>query len=1363
MTMRPFFWRIVLCLTPVVIAALATWHAWANNLFKLGIDLSGGTILVYEIDTRKQQQRDQESGRSPQENTNLLADALKRRIDPTSTYDIKIRPAGAGGRVEIVLPTGGAERARAAQDAWNELLKRMKERWLDKYKDLKDKDLEITRGHVQELIETIQARIAEHVWKTRVFNDPKIWQDLIARAQNRVPAEDKEDRGWTNLQLAYTPAALASLAGLGASPGRPLVTAAGYGANFASLTPAGRLWSVPVGDLKGLVEALSDELTGIAEPKAIESWVKRQAWNNLLRRVQKEWPGISANDLKGIAPDAFEELVGRIEAKGNVITQAALETLRPLLGPDAVDKGLNDRKKIVAFIEENYGPSPKSIGESISETDREIGRTKDLTVEQVQKIKELVARVGSLEFRILANAHDDKEAIKDASAYINSSASKDELERAAVRGEPPPGPRTSAGDLKEYDIDLPRNNKSRVTYSWVELGPQERTQLGLDNASRNEARESRKRIWDYMHNHLGEAIQIPVPDSTENRLYLQGALFFGREVKDRNMPEEQKHRKMWEYFILTRNPEIDPATGKETPKIDGSYLVNAQAQASEGRPAVHFMFNATGGDLFGTLTRKNVPSGSGPEQSQIKRHLAIILDGLIVSAPTVNSEIRQHGQISGSFTRKEVDNLVNILRSGALPATLKPQPVSETTIASTLGEDSIYSGRQAILLAFGAVVVFMMLYYRFAGIVASVALFANLLLTVGFMVLVQATFTLPGLAGLVLMLGMAVDANVLIYERFREERDRGASLALAIRNGYDRAFPTIIDTHLSSIFTAIVLYVVGNDQLKGFGVSLTVGLIISLFTSLFMTRLIFDFWLSRGWLHKLSMARLLSKPDFDFMGIRYYCFTFTVVLTVVGLAVFLARLPADLNIDFQGGTAFGGQLTKKVTMTELREMLSEERQKEMLRVVDARQEDNEGLKWAIVYQEPGGTKTETREVLLANKVDNKATLIERASILPDPSIEQLLPSSDKTAETDQTPGSRYFTVRTTEKETELVQAQLDRLLREKGKDGKWQELMLKEALEYDLAPLEAKGKEVKLTFTQFDDRSKPADASPSFVTMLLKRELEKAFGVKSVQELPFQIELVGVGRGNGDGQFDKMKLAFTPDLKSDQVAKVKTALERTRVAFEDRPAPDRLENFDSELAAQIRLQAMWAILASWAAIALYLWFRFGSWTFGLAAVLCLIHDLFFTLGIIAFCHYLHGTWFGNLLQLEDFKIDLTAVAALLTLVGYSVNDTIVVFDRIREVRGKNPDLTIEMINDSVNQTLSRTLLTSLTAWLVVVVLYFLGGPGVHLFAFVMVVGVIVGTYSSIYVASPLLLMFGEGTRSRSGVLVRRPATAGAPA
>jgi SecD/SecF fusion protein len=1351
--MRPFFWRFVICLAPVLLAGWVTWHAYENDGFKLGVDLSGGTILVYEIDTRKQQARELEAGGrgDSQADTNLLAEALKRRIDPTATYNIVIRPAGAAGRVEIILPTGGEKRARQAQEKWDKDLAQLKDVW-------HLKELEVGRGKVQELVDRIQSQVAEHTWATKVFNTPQAWNDLLAKAENKwLQLKVEMD---PNLALA-DPMSVTSVLGVAANPGQPKVSV--LPAVLAEARIKLHLNRLRPGQVTELIRLLSGELEGVLQERGIGNWVKEMAWNKLQERIrqQQAWSYITKEELEGIPPDSFEELIGRVEAKGNVFAQAALETLRPLVGALPAGKSLNDRQKIIDFITANYGPTPKEVEASISKvTGQEISSTRDLTVEEVQRIKELVARVGSLEFKILANQTDDAQAIKEGEAQLNNPGNKDALDRAAVRGEPPVGPLVpgNKAKLKEYTIELPHNNKSIVTYGWVELGPQERYAMGLDNAARNDVESRRKKIWDYVHQRLGQAIQVPDPTSPDNRYLLQGALFYSRECKDRNMTEEQRRKKQFEYFVLARNPEIDPATGKETPKIDGSLLQGASVNIAEGRPAVSFVFNAKGGELFGTLTGKNVPSGEGSEESQRKRHLAIVLDGLVMSAPTINSRISTHGQITGSFTRKEVDSLVNILRSGALPATLKPQPVSETTIGATLGPDTIRAGVGAIFWSFIAVVVFMIFYYRFAGIVASTALFGNLLLTVGFMVAVHATFTLPGLAGLVLMLGMAVDANVLIYERLREERDRGASLALAIRNGYDRALPIIIDTHLTGIFTAIVMYIVGNDQLKGFGVSLTVGLIISLFTSLYVTRLLFDYWLSRGWLHKLSMARLIGHTDIDFMGIRYYWFTGTVLLTVVGLALFVARLPGDLNIDFVGGTAYGGQLTKNVNMSELRSLLREDRQKELLAVASVKQEDADGHRFKITYKE-SIDREKSVTVNLANEppgntnAEREADIEQRAGILPDLSIEQTFPSFLK-AEEGKSP---YFTARTSEKETELVQAALDRLLHEQ-EGGKWVALMKKVAMDYQPAQLEAGKRDITLSFTAYGT-GKADYASPSFIKGLFTRDLERTFG-DSIQKLPFQFELTGLGTGQ-EGRYDRIKLAFSPELKGDEVTKVLAALDQTRNAFQARPAPEMLENFDSELASQTRLQAMWAILASWLAIAVYLWFRFGNWTFGLATVLCLIHDLFFTLGIIAFCHYLHGTWLGTILQIEDFKIDLTAVAALLTLVGYSVNDTIVVFDRIREVRGKNPDLTADMINDSVNQTLSRTILTATTVWLVVIVLYLFGGPGVHLFAFVMVVGVVVGTYSSIYVASPLLLMFGEGTRSKTAGLQRQAQPAGA--
>jgi SecD/SecF fusion protein len=280
----------------------------------------------------------------------------------------------------------------------------------------------------------------------------------------------------------------------------------------------------------------------------------------------------------------------------------------------------------------------------------------------------------------------------------------------------------------------------------------------------------------------------------------------------------------------------------------------------------------------------------------------------------------------------------------------------------------------------------------------------------------------------------------------------------------------------------------------------------------------------------------------------------------------------------------------------------------------------------------------------------------------------------------------------------------------------------------------------------------------------VEKLLEREFYVVLQHDPRGVFTLTGSGEAV-EGRYTQMRLDVSRSPEFSQLAAPKPDPEQQKIqretlervlrsaqqTFNNAPEPERLEVFDSQLAADTRQQALFAILASWVAMLLYLWFRFGNWTFGLAAVLCLIHDLSFTLGAIAVCHYLHLVPGMNLLGIQDFKIDLAAVAALLTLVGYSVNDTIVVFDRIREVRGKDPRLTPQMINDSVNQTLGRTVLASLTVFLVAFVLYAFGGEGVHLFSFIMLVGVIVGTYSSIFVASPLLLFFGEGRQERTEV------------
>jgi SecD/SecF fusion protein len=1311
--MKPFFWKILICLIPNLVAGWFVWKATEDYIageggFKLGVDLVGGTILVYEVDATKT--KDMEKGRygtGSTDSTKLLASYLKKRIDPNDLYNIVIRMVGEN-RVEIILPTGGKHRAELAQKAWKQVLKEVAEdpRWAKELKN--DKDVfEVGQGRVDELTERIKTRLEEKKWPALLAAE-ETWKKLVNQALTWYgdPAPKEKE--------------------------------------YKKIKP---------GDYKKLRDDVKQHRIGVENILKI---AREEAWQATLDRLEKKYLDKKANpddkwDPARFSPTRREQLINYLLSNGSKFDQAVQLAVRPLFPPD------KKAREIAQTINDLYGPTTEDIRATINKYYK-TGDKRDVTSEEVERIKELIRRVGKLEFLILANNVDDKEKVEgpngidEAEQYLKELG-KEKLDGFAKRGEAPPTP------TKFYNIKTAKGQTSRVSYRWVELGPPFRKQLGLSND------QTRSGAWRLVAETRGEGaarLVAAIPDSRggESNGYLY---IYSRECKNTNLPEEKRAEKKYEYFVLARNPEIDEDgefVRRGQPKeISGNYLTSARrSQDKYMKPSVAFEFDATGAGMFRDVTRKNVPDEA--HGRRFYRHLAIVLDGLIMSAPTINSVIESRGEISGGFTVEEVNKLVNILRSGALPATLKPQPVSESTMGATLGEDTIKAGVQAVAIAFAAILLFMIVYYRFSGLVACVALLSNLLLTVGFMVAVQATFTLPGLAGLVLMLGMAVDANVLIYERLREERERGASLALAIRNGYDRAFPTIIDTHLTSIFTAIVLYVVGNDQLKGFGVSLTVGLIISLFTSLYMTRLLFDLWLNRGWLHKLSMFKLLSRPNIDFMAIRYYWFTATILLTIFGMLAFIGRGKEGLDIDFVGGTAYGGKLASPKTLKDLRALFTGERQADLLKVASVKELD-QGHKYKITYQEALGKESDrVRTVEFANRPDfptakeREEDVRRRAQELPDWSVEQEFLSSDTRKKSDDE--SSYFTVRTSEKEAKLVQATIDRLLREKQKDGRWVELLARVTLSYKIAeqPREkgARGvTEATLTFSDF--------ASPSFVTNLLNEALAKNIKYRDPNQKGVPFNLGGEGESK-ESHFRTMHLALVNEVP---LAELRATLEETQKEFNDRPPPERLDNFDSALAAKTQGQAILAIVLSWGAILLYLWLRFGSWTFGLAAVLCLIHDLFFTLGMIAFASWLHATPVGEFLRFQDFKLDLTAVAALLTLVGYSVSDTIVVFDRIREVRGKNPDLTPQMINDSVNQTLSRTLLTAFSVWLVVSVLYVFGGPGVHLFAFVMVVGVIVGTYSSIYIASPLLLIFGEGSRSAARVRQRQPQPVESPA
>jgi len=354
--------------------------------------------------------------------------------------------------------------------------------------------------------------------------------------------------------------------------------------------------------------------------------------------------------------------------------------------------------------------------------------------------------------------------------------------------------------------------------------------------------------------------------------------------------------------------------------VTGAYLRKAATSFDEkARPDVTFLFDADGARLFGELTTANKPD----TVQEFYRDLGIILDGYIYSAPRIQSPIFDRGQISGDFTQKQAQDLADVLNAGALPAALNKQPISELNTGPTLGSDTIRRGANAIMLSTVLVFAFMVLYYRFSGLVACLMVTMNIVITLAIMILFKAPLTLPGLAGLALTVGMAVDANVLIYERIREELSRQATLRMAIRNGFNRALSAIVDSNLTTLISSIVLYVVGTDQIKGFAVTLTVGVAASMFTAVFCAHVIFDVAERQKWISKLRMMQMLPKTNIDFYGLRRYCYAGSVVVIGIGLAAVWYRGVGLLDIDFTGGVSVQVVFNEEQDIAEIREKLSD--------------------------------------------------------------------------------------------------------------------------------------------------------------------------------------------------------------------------------------------------------------------------------------------------------------------------------------------------------------------------------------------------------------------------------------------------------
>ncbi|MFO1094260.1 MAG: protein translocase subunit SecD [Planctomycetaceae bacterium] len=715
-----------------------------------------------------------------------------------------------------------------------------------------------------------------------------------------------------------------------------------------------------------------------------------------------------------------------------------------------------------------------------------------------------------------------------------------------------------------------------------------------------------------------------------------------------------------------------------TKRINGQLLKRAsEDMGKNGAPVVGFEFNDRGGYLFKRLTAAHLPK----EGAGYKTRLAILLNDEIHSAPSINDMIESRGVIEGDFDHAELTELINVLNAGALDVPLIEKPISEFTVSPTLGLDVQSRGINAILWATLAVFLVTGGYYLVAGAVADVCLALNIILLMGSMALIDATFTLPGLAGVALAIGMAVDANVLIFERMREEQQKGSSLRMSIHNGFSKALSAIVDSNVTTMITAIVMYIFGSEQVKGFAVTLFIGLVWNMFCAVFVARLIFDIAERKRWLKRIKMFSLIEPQNVDFVGKTKIAVFASLTLMAVGLVALTFRGRDNLDIDFRGGS--------KVT-------------------------------FRFAGQSP--TADEVRSAL--EKQFESSISVERL---------QLQSGGDAGNDV-------LFGLRTVDDNVEEVGRKVAAAFAESPHK------LLQQTFDYAAPTVIPKpeGDAANTAASDFagGERTEVTVGQP-ILAATLKLEVEGALqGIKpegaSAGPYPDAGDLVVVAPK--DVPPTDKATAFVVETRPAVAAEhVQQALDQIKQRINGQPAFEEKTTFDAAVAGDTQRNALIAIGLSNLAIIFYLWFRFHHATFGIAAVVATMHDVMIVLGLLAIGALLSRTPIGPVLGLSDFKIDLSIVAAFLTIIGYSMNDTIVVFDRIREVRGKNPALTNEMVNKSLNETLSRTLLTSSTTLIVLSILYVMGGEGVHGFSYCMVLGIIVGTYSSIYVASPVLI------------------------
>ncbi len=767
-----------------------------------------------------------------------------------------------------------------------------------------------------------------------------------------------------------------------------------------------------------------------------------------------------------------------------------------------------------------------------------------------------------------------------------------------------------------------------------------------------------------------------------------------------------------QYYML-----LYDVRGKRLTRAEGAWRCDSSRQSTDelGRPCIAFTMDALGAEKMGDLTGSNV-----------QNNMAVLLDDEVYTAPNINSKITRSGQIAGNFTPAEIRYVVRVLNAGSLAAKLSPEPISISTVGPELGIDNLRKGLTAGVISLIAVAAFMLCYYFTCGGIAVAAMMLNGLIVLAAMALNRAPFSLPAIAGVILTFGMAVDANVLIYERMREELAGGADLREAVRLGYQRALSSIVDGHVTILIVCVILGFTGTQEIKGFAITMSIGAVATLFTQLFATRVLFDFLVYRLRWTRLSMLPIavpavqrLFTFNVDWMKYRFVFISFSVLLSLACVGTLVWRGGDVLDNEFLGGTKLtlkfkDGPDGQPLTLAR-REV--EERVQAVARAAadspDPARRQLAQLREAeiiTVNPLPDGVTSSTFQIksVLAN-----ADLIQSA--LADVFRDRLSVREALAFRGIDAALERDFPVRP------VITPRLG--------DAVDRPDLVYDATEYmGGAAVLIEGLTPATAVKEIEARLEAALTKPEFSESVSRRHK-----VVLLEGTPAAAAAVAIISRDEAVSYLADEQQWRALLKGPEWRLALGALATPGT-------PASVEKFDPSIAATFTAQAVIAVLLSSIGIIIYIWVRFNSIRYSLAAIATSLHDCLVAVGLLAMAEVFVNAapTAASTLGVLPFKIDLNVIAATLTILGYSLNDTIVVMDRIREKRGKLPYASRAVINKAINDTLSRTVLTGGTTLAASVVLYVVGGEAVRAFAFAFIVGVAVGTYSSIAIAAPIV-------------------------